>query len=62
MERATRPNDKVSLHRVEVDKILKGSLDMISSPSVKIQIMGEKGVKAKHCWALSTSFRKQKVC
>ena len=28
---------------VKVEKILKGSLDSISSPSVKIQIMGRKG-------------------
>ena len=45
----------------KVEKILKGSLDSISSPSpsVKIQIMGGKVClrgKAKHCWALSTSF------
>ena len=48
---------------VKVEKILKGSLDLISSPSssVKIQIMGRKvclrrkriGVKENHCWALS---------
>ena len=44
--------------RVKVEKILKGILDSISSPSpsVKIQIMGGKGVKAKHCWMLSTNF------
>ena len=44
----------------KVEKISKGSLDSI--PSVKIQIMGGKfawGVKAKHCWLLSTNF---KVC
>ena len=42
----------------KVEKILKGRLDSISSPSpsVKIQIMGRKGVKAKHCWVLSTNF------
>ena len=42
----------------KVEKILKGSLDSIPSPSpsVKIQIMGGKGVKAKYCWALSTNF------
>ena len=28
--------------KVEIEKILKGSLDSISSPSVKIQIMGKK--------------------
>ena len=32
---------------IKVGKILKGSLDLISSPSVKIQIMGEKGVKSR---------------
>ena len=30
------------------------------TPSVKIQIMGGKGVKAKHCWMLSTNFWIQK--
>ena len=38
-------------------KIKKDSVDLIPSPSVKIQIMGGKvclSVKAKHCWALST--------
>ena len=36
---------------VKVEKILKGSLDSIPSPSpsVKIQIMGGKCVNAKHC-------------
>jgi hypothetical protein len=42
----------------KVEKILKGSLDSISSPSlsVKIQIMGGKvclRCKGKYCWALS---------
>ena len=46
---------------IKVKKILKCSQDSISSPSslVKIQIMGKKfnwGVKAKHCWVLSTNF------
>ena len=38
---------------IKVDKILKGSLDSISSPSpsMKIQIMCLLGVKAKHCGA-----------
>ena len=50
----------------KVEKILKGSLVsfLSPSPSVKIQIMDGKvcwGVKAKHCWALSTNFWKQKV-
>ena len=40
----------------KVEKILEGSLDSILSPSVKIQIMGGKGVKAKHCWMLPTKF------
>ena len=42
----------------EIEKILKGSLDLIQSPSrsVKIQIMGGKGVKAKHWRMLSTNF------
>ena len=49
----------------KVKKILKGSLDLISSPSVKIQIMSGKfdwGVQAKHCWALSTNLLYSKVC
>ena len=38
---------------LKVKKIYGDSLD---SPSVQIQIMGRKGVKAKHCWMLSTNF------
>ena len=47
-----------TLNRVKVKKILEDSLDSIPSPlpSVKIQIIGGKGVKAKHCWMLSTHF------
>ena len=45
----------LSLH-IKVEKIYEDSLDSIPSPSVKIQIMGGKGVKAKHCWMLSTNF------
>ena len=50
----------------KVEKILKGSLESITSfsPSVKIQIMGRKvylRCKEKHCWALSTNLWKQKV-
>ena len=43
---------------IKVEKILKGSLDLIPlpSPSEKIQITGWKGVKAKHCRALSLKF------
>ena len=53
------------LHKVE--KILKGSLDSIlsPSPSVKIQITGRKVClrwKGKNCWVLSTNFSNQKVC
>ena len=33
---------KIVYHKVEVEKILKGILDSIPSPSVKIQIMGRK--------------------
>ena len=52
---------KEKLQCFKVEKILKGSLDSIPSPStsIKIQIMGGKvclGVKAKHCWALSRNF------
>ena len=41
----------------KVEKVLEDSMDSIPSPSnsVKIQIIGMKGVKAKHCWALSTN-------
>ena len=41
----------------KVKKIYEDSLDSMPSPSpsVKIQIIGGKGVKAKHCWALSTN-------
>ena len=51
----------------KVEKILKSSLNSTPSPthSLKIQIMGGKfawGVKAKHCWVLTTNFWKQKVC
>ena len=54
--------------KIKVEKVLKFSLDLIPSPSpsVKTQIMGmgklALGVKAKHCWALSTNFLKSKVC
>ena len=52
--------------KIKLEKILKGRMGSIPSlsPSVKIQIMGGKvfwGVKAKHCWGLSTNFWKQKV-
>ena len=54
---------KVETNELEdkVEKVLKGSLDSIPSPShsVKIQILGGKvclRCKGKHCWALSTSF------
>ena len=38
-------------------KVKKDSLDSIPSPSpsVKIQIVDGKGIKAKHCWMLSTN-------
>jgi hypothetical protein len=43
----------------KVQKILKGNLDLIlsPSPSVKIQITDGKicGVKVIHCWVLSTN-------
>ena len=55
----------VGAHIYKVKKILKGSLDSISSPSpsVKIQIWAKKfawSVKAKHCWALLTNYCIQK--
>jgi len=51
----------------KVEKILKGSLDLIPSPSppsVKIQIMdGKFSLKCKgNYWVLSTRFWKQRVC
>ena len=55
-----------SLFLNSLEKVLKGSLDYIPSPlpSLKIQIMGKFawGLKAKHCWTLSTNFWKQKGC
>ena len=51
----------------KVEKVLKGSLNSISSPlpSVKIQIVSGKvclrlGIKAKHWWVLSTTFANEK--
>ena len=43
---------------IKVEKFLNCSLDSIPSPSplVKIQIMGGKDIKAKHCWVLSANF------
>ena len=51
----------------KVEKILKGGLDLIPSPSpsVKIQIMAGKFTsvkKAKHCWVMSTNFLFSKLC
>ena len=49
----------------KVEKILKGSLDSIPSPSssVKIQIIGGNwGNKAKHWWMISANFLFSKVC
>ena len=49
----------IAYHITQVEKILKGSLSIPSPlPSVKIQWaeMFALGVKAKHCWALSTNF------
>ena len=46
----------------KVENILKGSLDSIPSPSVKIQIMDGKGVRAKHRWVLSINILIQKNC
>ena len=42
--------------RVKSKKNYEDSLDWIPSPSLKIQLMGGKGVKSKHCWMLSTNF------
>ena len=46
---------------LKVEKILKRSLDSIPSPSPSVKIKITWGVKAKHCWALSTNFWKWKV-
>ena len=47
---------------IKVEKILKSTLDSIQSPSVKIQIMGGKSVKANHCWVIWAFFLFSKVC
>ena len=60
---------------ITIENILKGSLDLIESRFDPITFTfwensnygqpAEKfawGIKAKHCWALSTNFWKQKVC
>ena len=57
--------DWVRLFLIKVEKTLKGSLDSIPSPLVKIQIMS--GIVCLRCngktlLALSTNFWKQKVC
>ena len=59
------PNMKtIARRRRKVKKISEDSLDSIPSPSpsVKIQIMGGKGVMAKHWWALLTNFLHSIVC
>ena len=58
------PCNRVPIFVCKVEKILKGSLEFIPSPSssVKIQIRGGKGVKAKYFWVLSTNIWIQKVC
>ena len=42
----------------KVEKILEGSLDSITSPSVKTQVMEggkfARGAETKHCWMLSS--------
>jgi len=44
----------------KVEKILKGSLDSIPSSSVKIQIMGEKGVRQKIAGCRQQTFEYKK--
>ena len=65
------PADQLSVYLTistslnKVEKIVKGSLDLIPSPSVKIQIMGGKvclRCKGKTLLGLSKNFLKQKVC
>ena len=49
----------------KVEKSFKMSLDSILHLQWKFKLRAGKfawGVKAKHCWALPTSFRKQNVC
>ena len=49
----------------KVENIWGDSLDMIPSPSVKIQLLAGKftwGNEAKHCWVMSTNFLFSKVC
>ena len=54
---------KVFMQIVKVEKISKGSLDSIPSPSTSRKVgRFTWGVKAKHCWVLSTNVWKQKVC
>ena len=60
-------SNQIFIKSFKIEKILKGTLDLIPSPSlsVKIQIMGRKVwnvVKAKHCWVLPTNFLFSKVC
>ena len=52
------PKQPTKLKTLHDRKIQEDSLDSILSPShsVKIQIMGGKGVKTKHFWMLSTKF------
>ena len=55
----TNRAQRVKTDLSKVENILKGSLNLIPSPSpsVKIQIMGGKVcLRCKHCWALSTNF------
>ena len=54
-------NYQAYFHKVK--NISEESLDSMPSPSpsVKIQKIGGKGVKAKHCWALSTNFKNKKI-
>ena len=51
----------------KVEKILKGSLDLIPSPSLqwKFKLWAGKftwGNKAKHCWVISSNFLFSKIC
>ena len=47
-------NRSLCISQVKVEKVLKGRLDSISSPSVKIQIMGRKVAvdNAQQCFDL----------
>ena len=48
--------------KVKLKKNVKGSLDLIPSPSTSVKIQIVVGNKAKHCWVMSANFLYSKVC